>query len=80
MAPKVPKLLINATIEAIAEGLDKAAFTSAQLVQAYQARIQEVNEHLHAIIQLNPKAGAAAQTLDWERKEKGRRRQVSRCI
>ncbi|KAI1131859.1 amidase signature domain-containing protein [Nemania abortiva] len=68
----VPTLL-NATIEEIAEGLDKAVFTSAQLVRAYQARVQETNDHFHAFIQLNPEAEAIASALDLERKEKGRR-------
>ncbi len=70
-------MLLDATIEDISEGLDKAVFTSTQLVRAYQARVLETNDHFHAVIQLNPEAEAIAEALDLERKEQGRRRQVS---
>ncbi|OTA54148.1 amidase signature enzyme, partial [Hypoxylon sp. EC38] len=67
--------LLNATIEEIAEGLDKATFTSMQLVRAYRDRIWEVNDHFHAVIELSPDAEDVAEALDLERKKKGRRRQ-----
>ncbi|KAH8601051.1 hypothetical protein B0O99DRAFT_681904 [Bisporella sp. PMI_857] len=35
--------LLDATLEEIADGLDRKAFTSTQLVQAYKARITKVN-------------------------------------
>ncbi|KAH6714500.1 amidase signature domain-containing protein [Leptodontidium sp. MPI-SDFR-AT-0119] len=68
--------LLSATLEEIADGLDQKAFTSTQLVQAYKARIKEVNGVFRSVIELNPEAEATATALDVERRKQGRRRQI----
>ncbi|PSR88678.1 amidase [Coniella lustricola] len=57
-------LLLDASLDELANGLAQGAFTSVDLVTAYIARIHEVNEQLHAVTELNPDALAIAQTLD----------------
>ncbi|KAK7698314.1 hypothetical protein SLS64_012679 [Diaporthe eres] len=59
--------LIDATIDELAEGLDSGAFTSVDLVNAYIARILEVNSTLHMVTEINPDAVAIAEQLDNER-------------
>jgi len=59
-------LLLNATIESLSEGLASKQFTSVDLVKAYLARIAEVNETFHAVIEINPDALDIAAGLDAE--------------
>ena len=55
-------------------GLGEGLFTSADLVKAYIARTKEVNDELHAVIEINPDALSIAEELDREAVEKGKRR------
>ncbi|KAF2202801.1 amidase [Delitschia confertaspora ATCC 74209] len=64
--PVLPSLL-DATLEELAVGLEAGHFTSVDLVNAYIARIHEVNPVLHAVIEINPDAVAIAKDLDDER-------------
>ncbi|KAI9729573.1 MAG: hypothetical protein M1834_006769 [Cirrosporium novae-zelandiae] len=59
--------LINATAQELKEGLDAGLFTSYDLVKAYIARINEVNDTLHVVTEINPDAYAIAAELDKER-------------
>jgi len=72
----IPSLL-NITIEQVSQGLDDGTFTVTDLVRGYIRRIKEVNDTLHAVIQINPSAESAAVSLDKELKRYGRRGQVS---
>ena len=56
-----------ATTEDLSAGLEGGRFTSSDLVNAYIARINEVNSTLHAVIEINPDALAIAKELDEER-------------
>ncbi|KAF2664258.1 amidase [Microthyrium microscopicum] len=60
--------LTNVTLEELNFGLEKGYFSSVDLVHAYQARIAEVNDTLHAVTELNPDALTIAAALDLERK------------
>jgi amidase len=60
--------LSSITIEELTSGLETGCFTSVDLVNTYLARIAEVNDDLHAIIELNPDAISIAASLDAERK------------
>ncbi|KAH7353149.1 amidase [Pyrenochaeta sp. MPI-SDFR-AT-0127] len=62
-------LLIEATIDALSEGLAHKTFTSVDLVKAYLARIAEVDKSLHAVTEVNPDALTIAAALDQERHE-----------
>ncbi|KAJ9605109.1 hypothetical protein H2200_010499 [Cladophialophora chaetospira] len=59
--------LIEATTEDLVRGLESGLFTSVDLVQAYTARILEVNSSLHMVTQLNPDAISIAAQLDSQR-------------
>ncbi|KAL0255075.1 hypothetical protein SLS55_009603 [Diplodia seriata] len=59
--------LINATIEDLQVGMEAGLFTSSDLVKAYIARINEVNDVLHAVTELNPDALQISHQLDAER-------------
>ncbi|KAJ4397522.1 hypothetical protein N0V93_001753 [Gnomoniopsis smithogilvyi] len=59
--------LIEATLEDLVSGLDSGLFTSVDLVNAYTARILEVNSTLRMVTELNPDALSIAATLDSER-------------
>lgn len=72
MHDHIPSLL-NCTLVEIAEGLDHGTFSSAQLVEAYLARIAEVNDEYHAVIEVNPEALEIAKAMDGERKLSGAR-------
>ncbi|KAJ6557849.1 amidase signature enzyme [Mycena capillaripes] len=61
--------LYEATIADLQAGLDAGHFTSVDLVNAYFARISEVNAELHAVIETNPIALALAADLDAQRKQ-----------
>ncbi|KAI1816351.1 amidase signature enzyme [Poronia punctata] len=56
--------LINATLDDLSSGLADGLFTSVDLVEAYLARIHEVNDTLRAVTELNPDALAIAAELD----------------
>ncbi|KAF2124038.1 amidase signature enzyme [Dothidotthia symphoricarpi CBS 119687] len=60
-------LLLDATGEELTMGLETGAFTSVDLVQAYVARILEMNVTLHMVTEINPDAWDIAKTLDEER-------------
>lgn len=60
-------ILIDATTESLGTGLEKGLFTSIDLVNAYVARILEVNATLHVVTELNPDALSIAAELDAER-------------
>ncbi|KKY26658.1 putative glutamyl-trna amidotransferase subunit a [Diplodia seriata] len=60
-------VLINATIEDLQVGMEAGLFTSSDLVKAYIARINEVNDVLHAVTELNPDALQISHQLDAER-------------
>lgn len=59
--------LIDATLEDLVSGLDSGLFTSVDLVNAYTARILEVNSTLRMVTELNPDALSIAAALDSER-------------
>ncbi|EMD36838.1 hypothetical protein CERSUDRAFT_114758 [Gelatoporia subvermispora B] len=68
--------LYEASVAELQEGLSKGLFTSADLVKAYLARIEEVNLQgpaLRAVLETNPKALEQAAALDEERKQSGSR-------
>lgn len=60
--------LIDATTEDLITGLESGLFTSVDLVNAYVARIMEVNSTLKMVTELNPDALSIAAALDAERK------------
>ncbi|KAK0110115.1 hypothetical protein ONS95_002770 [Cadophora gregata] len=62
--------LLTITIEQASEGLAAGRFTSADLVKAYIARIEEAS-HFKAVLEVNPDALSAAKTLDEERSRSG---------
>lgn len=59
--------LIEATLDDLVWGLDTGLFTSVDLVNAYTARILEVNSTLRMVAELNPDALSIAAELDSER-------------
>ncbi|KAL2868993.1 amidase signature enzyme [Aspergillus lucknowensis] len=59
--------LYHANLEDLTTGLEDGCFTSVDLVDAYLARIDEVNDKLHAVYEKNPDALDIAKTLDDER-------------
>ncbi|EQL02519.1 hypothetical protein G6O67_007905 [Ophiocordyceps sinensis] len=59
--------LLDATLDQVRQGLDSGAFSSVNLVDAYLARISEVNDVLRAVTEINPDARAIAEQLDAER-------------
>ena len=59
--------LFDITIDDIVAGFAANKFTSVDLVNAYIARISEVQEALRPVIEINPEAVAIAQALDEER-------------
>ncbi|KAJ6573109.1 amidase signature enzyme [Mycena vulgaris] len=74
-SPELPDLYEASVLE-LQKGLDAGHFTSVNLVQAYFARIEEVNINgpgLRAVIELNPSAIEEATLLDIERKLTGKR-------
>ncbi|KAK3719439.1 hypothetical protein LTR37_004297 [Vermiconidia calcicola] len=56
--------LIDADLEELVRGLEKGLFTSVDLVNAYTARILEVNDTLHMVTELNPDAVSIAAEAD----------------
>lgn len=59
--------LLDATLDELRAGLDAGRFTSVELTKAYIARINEVNDDLHAVTEINPDALNIAAELDRER-------------
>ncbi|KAJ7348138.1 amidase signature enzyme [Mycena albidolilacea] len=77
-APILPDLY-EASIRDLQAGLDRGHFSSVHLVQAYFARIEEVNVKgpgLRAVIELNPSALKVAALLDLERRYTGKRSEL----
>ncbi|KAJ6780395.1 hypothetical protein PWT90_03539 [Aphanocladium album] len=60
-------LLLDATLDELRAGLDAGRFTSVELTKAYIARINEVNNDVHAVTEINPDALDIAANLDNER-------------
>lgn len=56
--------MIDASIEDLAAGLESGLFTSVDLVNAYIARIDEVNSILKVVTEINPDALTIAAELD----------------
>ncbi|RDA95723.1 hypothetical protein CP533_1129 [Ophiocordyceps camponoti-saundersi (nom. inval.)] len=65
--------LLDSTLDDLRAGLHAGHFTSVDLVRAYVARIEEVNDQLRAVIEINPEAEAIASALDLERSQGQRR-------
>ncbi|KXJ95152.1 amidase signature domain-containing protein [Microdochium bolleyi] len=59
--------LLDTSISELTTLLDSGALTSYELTQLYIQRIEEVNEELHAVIEINPDALAIAAQLDRRR-------------
>ncbi|KAK0516763.1 hypothetical protein JMJ35_001366 [Cladonia borealis] len=59
--------LIEVTVEELETGLESGLFTSVDLVNAYIARILEVNSTLNCVTEINPDAVSIAAELDAER-------------
>jgi amidase len=60
--------LYSATIEDFTSVLESGCFRSVDLVQSYLARIEEIHDGLHAVIEMSPDALSIAASLDEERK------------
>ncbi|EME48929.1 hypothetical protein DOTSEDRAFT_122180 [Dothistroma septosporum NZE10] len=60
--------LLDAELEDLVTGLEAGRWTSVDLVNAYIARILEVNSTLHAVTELNPDALVIAEASDAARK------------
>src|SRR5438874_1848097 len=76
LAASPPFPLDEATAAQLQQWLTDGKFTSRQLVELYDKRIDELDKNgpaLHAVIELNPDALAIADALDAERKTKGSR-------
>jgi hypothetical protein len=61
--------LLDATIDDLVRLLDAGTISSVDLVNAYISRIAEVNDRLHAVMEVNPTALEAARVSDLERAE-----------
>lgn len=59
--------LINVTIDDLSSGFEAGLFTSVDLVEAYLARIKEVNDEFKAVTEINPDALSIAAELDSKR-------------
>lgn len=70
--PQLPSLS-EITIEQISDGLKAGHFSCTDLVNAYLARIEEVNEEIKAVIEVNPDAISIAEALDHELEHSGPR-------
>ena len=66
LSPTFPNL-IDVTTEGLETGLESGLFSSVDLVNAYIARILEVNSTLNVVTELNPDALSIAAELDAER-------------
>lgn len=72
--------LFDMTLVEVNEGLERGTFTSVHLVKAYMARVKEVDEFFHAVIEINPEALTIARELDDERRSSGQRGYTIRSI
>jgi amidase len=61
------------TLSELQDGLESGAFTSEHLVRTYLKRIEEVNDTVHAVIEVNSSAVETARALDEERQLNRRR-------
>ncbi|KAF2141126.1 uncharacterized protein K452DRAFT_229176 [Aplosporella prunicola CBS 121167] len=66
-AIEVHQGLLDATIEDLQAGMRQGFYTSLDLVNAYTARISEVNNELRAVTEINPDAWDIAFSLDQDR-------------
>lgn len=66
-APSTLPDLLNITVDDIITGFAGQQFTAVDLINAYIARISEVQEQLRPVIEINPEAIEIAQALDDER-------------
>lgn len=64
--------LYSITLEEVQNGLQKGLYDSQDLTRAYLARIAEVNDDLHVVIETNPHALIEAKQADELRKRSGR--------
>lgn len=69
-AIELPSLL-DATIDDLVKLLDAGLVSSVDIVNAYISRIDEVNDRLHAVMEINPNALEAARVSDLERAQAG---------
>ncbi|KAI0189056.1 amidase signature enzyme [Astrocystis sublimbata] len=65
--PTKPPSLLDTSIAELGALLEAGDFTSRDLVQLYIQRVGEVNDDLHAVIEVNPDALRLARELDRER-------------
>ncbi len=65
--------LSEMTIKELQEKMEGGTFTSVIITNGYLDRIRELNDHLNAVINVNPDAIKIAEALDRERAEKGPR-------
>jgi amidase len=71
-----PSELDEITIADLRDGMKSGKFTARSLVQAYSARIDEIDKQgpaINCVIEMNPDALVIADSLDQERKAKGPR-------
>jgi amidase len=61
------------SIGQLQEAMTSGAMSSREIVDAYRARIGEMDKDLRAVLELNPDAAAIADALDAERKKSGAR-------
>ena len=65
--------LEEASVAELQAQMQAGTLTSRALVEAYLARIRELDPKLHSVLEVNPDAGTIADALDQERKAKGPR-------
>ncbi|EXJ94079.1 hypothetical protein A1O1_02472 [Capronia coronata CBS 617.96] len=65
--------LSHTTLSELQDGLQSGAFTSEDLVRTYLKRIEEVNDRVHAVVEVNSSAVETARALDEERRLHGHR-------
>ena len=66
----------EATIARLQKGMESGEFTARWITDAYLRRIEQIDKQgpaINSVIETNPEAGAIADALDRERKEKGPR-------
>lgn len=62
-----PRSLDTASIDDLNKLQEAGIVSSVDLVKTYIRRTHEVNDHLHAVSEINPDAISIASRLDWER-------------
>lgn len=73
LSPTAPLSLVDISIVQLGKLLDDGDITSENLVRIYIQRIGEVNEVVHAVIEISPDAIIIAKSLDQERSNGPRR-------